>query len=108
MSLVRAVNRHGSSESDKPVWRHEYDAALDEPLAPETASKPRTEEEGSAPKTRTAAEIVPRPVKWLWPERIPRGKITLLDGDPGLGKTTILLDIAARVSRGHGMPGDDS
>ena len=46
-----------------------------------------------------------KPVEWLWLDRIPRGKLTLLDGDPGLGKTTLLLDVAARVSTGRPMPG---
>jgi AAA domain/Bifunctional DNA primase/polymerase, N-terminal len=39
-----------------------------------------------------------RPVVWLWQGWIPLGKLTLLDGDPGLGKSTLLLDLAARVS----------
>ncbi len=55
--------------------------------------------------TRAASEVTPRPVKWLWPDRIPRGKVTLLDGDPGLGKTTVLLDVSACVSTGRPMPG---
>ena len=45
-----------------------------------------------------------KPVTWLWPGRIPRGKITMLDGDPGLGKSTAAFDLAARVSTGAPMP----
>ena len=45
-----------------------------------------------------------KPVTWLWPGRIPRGKITMLDGDPGLGKSTLAFDLAARVSTGRPMP----
>ena len=41
---------------------------------------------------------------WLWPGRIPLGKLTLLAGDPGLGKSFVTLDIAARVSRGERWP----
>jgi hypothetical protein len=44
------------------------------------------------------------PVEWLWPGWIPRGAVTLLEGDPGLGKSIITCDIAARVSRGWLMP----
>ena len=48
--------------------------------------------------------IQPKPVEWLWPGWIPLGKITMLDGDPGLGKSTMLIDLAARVSRAGIMP----
>src|SRR6185312_9385094 len=43
-------------------------------------------------------------VRWLWPGRIPLGKITILDGDPGLGKSLITLDLIARLTTGRGMP----
>ena len=43
-------------------------------------------------------------VRWLWQGRIPLGKITIIQGDPGLGKSTISLDLGARVSRGLPMP----
>jgi hypothetical protein len=50
-------------------------------------------------------DVVAEQVTWLWPDRIPRGKLTLLDGDPGLGKSTLALHIAARVSTGGPLPG---
>jgi hypothetical protein len=43
-----------------------------------------------------------RPVEWLWPLRVPLGKLTLLVGDPGCGKSLLALDMAARVTRGAG------
>ena len=48
--------------------------------------------------------VRPETVLWLWPGRIPSGKICILDGDPGLGKSTVTLDLAARVTRGLPMP----
>lgn len=48
--------------------------------------------------------VQPEAVRWLWPGRVPAGKLTILDGDPGLGKSTLALDLAARVSRGLPMP----
>lgn len=52
----------------------------------------------------TLSEVPSRPVQWLWEERIPFGKVTLLDGEPGAGKSILALEIAARVSRGVPMP----
>ena len=50
------------------------------------------------------ADVKPEPVRWLWPRRIALGKLTLLVGDPGLGKSFITLDMAARISRGTFWP----
>jgi RecA-family ATPase len=43
-------------------------------------------------------------IDWLWPSRIPLGKLTLLVGDPDIGKSIISLDVSARVSRGTPWP----
>ncbi|MFH5802983.1 AAA family ATPase [Alienimonas sp. DA493] len=53
----------------------------------------------------TLTAIPPRPVRWLWPGLIPAGKLTILAGDPGTGKSFLVLDWAARVSAGRGFPG---
>jgi AAA domain len=39
-------------------------------------------------------------VRWVWRDYIPAGKITIFDGDPGVGKSIITADLAARVSTG--------
>ncbi len=49
-----------------------------------------------------------RVVEWLWKGRIPYGKITIADGDPGQGKSTVALDIAARLTSDRGMPDGDT
>lgn len=50
------------------------------------------------------ADVEAEHINWLWPGRIPLGKLTMIDGDPGLGKTLVATDLAARVSRGAVMP----
>jgi AAA domain-containing protein len=56
------------------------------------------------PVVVSLGDVKPERVSWLWPGRIPRGKLTLLDGDPGLGKSTVALDLAARVTTGRAFP----
>jgi hypothetical protein len=50
------------------------------------------------------ADVEPEPVHWLWPDRFALGKLSLIAGEPGLGKSFLTLDMAARVSRGTGWP----
>lgn len=57
-----------------------------------------------APILRRLSDVAPEPVSWLWPGRIALGKLTLLAGDPGLGKSFLTLDVAARCSTGAGWP----
>ena len=51
-----------------------------------------------------ANTITPTRVEWLWPGYIPLRKTSILQGDPGEGKSQIMIDIAARVTRGYEMP----
>lgn len=53
------------------------------------------------------SEIEPETVEWLWEGYIPLGAVTLLGGDPGKGKTRTALSIAAAISRGEVLPGND-
>ncbi len=50
------------------------------------------------------SDVPQRPIEWVWPGRIPRGKLTLFQGDPSVGKSFVTLDIAARVSTGRDWP----
>jgi len=43
-------------------------------------------------------------IEWLWKPYIPLGKLTMLEGDPGVGKSWILLALATAVSLGKGLP----
>jgi hypothetical protein len=54
--------------------------------------------------TVLVSDVEPETVEWLWEGRIPFGKITVLDGDPGLGKSLLTLDTAARLSSGGELP----
>lgn len=52
----------------------------------------------------TAADVEPKEVKWLWYPYIPFGKVTLIQGDSGDGKSTFALNLAALLTRGDTLP----
>lgn len=52
------------------------------------------------------ADVEAVAVKWLWKPYIPLGKITIIQGDPGEGKTTLALSIAAALTQGEMLPNE--
>ena len=56
-------------------------------------------------KIITMEDVQAEPAEFLWNPYIPLGKISIVQGDPGDGKTTLLLAIAAAVTRGAPLPG---
>ena len=69
----------------------------------ENTPKP-TEEKADTLKLIRMSEIATEQVKWLWYPYIPFGKITVIQGDPGDGKTTAVLAIAAAITTGTPLP----
>lgn len=55
---------------------------------------------------RRLSEVEARPVDWLWPQRFARGKVSMIAGDPGLGKSQITSSMAAIVTTGGWWPVD--
>ncbi|WP_297926048.1 AAA family ATPase [Metallibacterium sp.] len=62
------------------------------------------EPERASLATKPFSAIKAERVNWLWPARIPLGKLTLIAGDPGLGKSMLTAFIAATVSTGRAWP----
>lgn len=58
----------------------------------------------SEPILQCFADVPPSLVRWLWPGRIAMGRLTLLVGRPGEGKSFLTTDLAARVSTGRPWP----
>jgi len=55
-------------------------------------------------EVRSFRDILAKPVAWLWPGRFALGKITLLTGEAGVGKSMLTCDLAARISTGTLFP----
>jgi hypothetical protein len=58
--------------------------------------------------TRCLSDIDAKPVSWLWPGRIARGKVSIIAGNPGLGKSQLAANIAAIVTTGGSWPVDQT
>ena len=57
------------------------------------------------PMTFQPASLLPRSsIDWLWPGYLAAGNLAILDGDPGLGKSLLTLDLAARLTTGRPWP----
>ena len=59
---------------------------------------------GASLVVTTIRDVLREEITWLWQKRIPQGKLVVIGGDPGLGKSYLTLDIAARVSLGGPWP----
>lgn len=53
---------------------------------------------------RRGCDVEPVPIDWLWPEWLAAGKLHLIGGAPGTGKTTVAVALAATVSSGGRWP----
>lgn len=56
------------------------------------------------PVVKCVADVQSEKVSWLWRRRLARGKLTLLMGDPGVGKSFITIDVTSRITRGGAWP----
>ena len=59
-------------------------------------------------KLLTMSDIAEEEVEWLWYPYIPNKKVSIIHGDAGEGKTTMILQLAALLSRGEKLPCDDT
>jgi hypothetical protein len=93
--LVRLISEAGT-----------WSPAGETPAAADGDTKPQDPFADSTrrPVSICMADVVPEHVRWLWNPRIPLGKVTVFDGDPDVGKSTVTIDLSARVSNGCPLP----
>ena len=79
---------------------------------PRAASAARSTDPGRRVVLTPASAITPEPLRWLWRHRLPLRGLSLIAGEPGLGKSTLTVELAADVTHGrldgdlHGAPRD--
>lgn len=54
------------------------------------------------------SDVTTQKIEWLWLNRIPKATLTILEGDGGKGKSTIVADICSRLSNGSKLPDDET
>jgi RecA-family ATPase len=66
----------------------------------------RSDDENSGPCLEIVCleDVKAKAIEWFWQSRIALGKVTVLAGEGGLGKSTILCDLAARTTTGANWP----
>jgi len=83
---------------------------LDDNARAQQGERVRDPEENAAAPALTGlvclADVEPREVEWLWHNRLPTGMLAVLDGPPAAGKSTVVIDLAARLSTGRPLPGE--
>ncbi|WP_296002238.1 AAA family ATPase [Rugamonas sp.] len=91
-AVPNRVVRSASSEDPSPVHRS-------------TSPKPTDELGGvRVVNLRCGSQIVPMPITWLWDGWLPAGKLTILAGAAGTGKTTLALGLAAALTSQGNWP----
>lgn len=91
------VERYRNGGHDETAMREDL-----ERLIAQATVKANPKEAG--PVLVCLADVEPREIKWLWPGRVPLGRITLLVGRPGEGKSFLTTDMAARITTGTPWP----
>lgn len=72
------------------------------------SAKPRLTAPSETAIGKIVADVKRERLRWLWKNRLALGKITILDGDPGLGKSTLYCDLTARITTGRPFPGEEA
>ncbi len=106
LKVVELPDRDGHQVKDVSDWLAAGGTVAE--LEGLTAKTPEYKPKESDISLVCIADVEAETVSWLWLPYIPRGKLTLLEGDPGIGKSWVSLAIATAVSIGRGLPGTEA
>lgn len=105
VSIIDVAKLNLPAKGDAIDWLRDHpDATAADILALPLLVQRSHECEGPIVKLTRADQVECRPIDWLWPGWMARGKLHILAGAPGTGKTTIALALAAVVTRGSRWP----
>lgn len=93
------------SKSDQPLFDFSHMKSNGTPL--NFAARGSVAVGGDRLVIRCVADVQAEPISWLWPLRVASGKLTIIAGEPGLGKSQLAVFMAAKVTTGASWPNDD-
>lgn len=106
--VAKAFSQKLADKPRKVKKKHQRDEDYEEDERPEWLDKEDEEDEDEdkpfAFNIRSLDTIEERDIDWLWPGKIPLGELTILEGDPGVGKSFLTHWISAQVCDGNRLP----
>jgi len=96
--LWHVAAKHGfdATPERQTEAQNDFEALADAPALPTRAAPILS--------VRSFAEVKPKRIEWLLPGRLARQQITMINGWPGEGKTSVVIDIVARMTQGGTLP----
>jgi hypothetical protein len=99
-AIEAALHKENADRCDPPLSDDEVES-----IARSVAQYSPAEAEPTHSGIFVFMDSVPREtVEWIWNPWLPLGKLSILEGDPKVGKTTIALQLCAIISRGWPFP----
>lgn len=102
--IATAHSFFGHDQSEIQDMIGEYSANIIMPVVSEVPEAKRAEKPKRRLISHRASDLEPEKLIWIWPGRIPEGKLVLLGGPPGLGKSQLTAFMSAAVSNGSHWP----
>src|SRR5262245_18136862 len=102
--LAAAVRQAKNQDFDAAMHRLRVVCADGLPNDPDPPPNERSTRKADSIEMICMADVEPRQIDWLWHNWIAIGKVSVLAGDGGQGKSTILCDLAARETTGQVWP----
>jgi hypothetical protein len=102
------VSDYLATHTEQDLQRRVDATPLWQPPDPPSTNPANTSDDGRRLLTCSLADVVPEKIEWLWPGRVAAGKLTMIAGEPGLGKSQLAIAIAAAVTTGGRWPDCDT
>lgn len=101
-------NKFAGRRNEDDQLQRELDKAIDRHLtaSKRVAGEDDDEDNGRRLVFRNMEDVEEEDIDWLWPSRIALGEVTILEGDPGLGKSYLMQKISCHVADGIRLPSD--